>query len=308
VTAVIDLGEGLHAIDLEFQGRPGVIAGYLLEDSGEFALIETGSASTLSSLFAGLESLNLGVESLSKLLVTHIHLDHAGASGTLIERYPHLRLYVHEIGAKHLIDPTALLKSATRIYGGQMGRLWGEVVPVPEDNIHLLEEGDAVMVGKRRLDVLYTPGHASHHVVFHDTEYGVVFVGDVAAIRMPGYDYILPPTPPPDIDLELWSQSLERVRGLHPKTIYLTHFGPFSDVEAHLTRTRDQLHAWGDVVRGALERGQEREEIRRTLQQHAIREITETTGDENAVGRYATAGPFGMSADGYIRYFQKKMA
>jgi glyoxylase-like metal-dependent hydrolase (beta-lactamase superfamily II) len=271
-------------------------------------LIETGPASTLSSLFSGLESLNLGVESLSKLLVTHIHLDHAGASGTLIERHPHLRLYVHEIGAKHLIDPTALLKSATRIYGSQMDRLWGEVVPVPEDNIHLLEEGDAVMVGKRRLDVLYTPGHASHHVVFHDTEYGVVFVGDVAAIRMPGYDYILPPTPPPDIDLELWSQSLERVRGLHPKTIYLAHFGPFSDVEAHLTRTRDQLHAWGDVVRGALERGQEREEIRQTLQQHAIREITETTGDENAVGRYATAGPFGMSADGYIRYFQKKTA
>jgi glyoxylase-like metal-dependent hydrolase (beta-lactamase superfamily II) len=303
---VTDLGPGLRAIDLEFQGRPGVIAAYLLEDSGERALIETGPSSTLGTLLVGLESIGVSPDSLSKLIVTHIHLDHAGAVGTLVQRYPQLELHVHEIGAGHMANPTALLKSATRIYGDQMERLWGEVAPVPPDRIRTLEEGDHIMIGNRRLDVLYTPGHASHHVIFHDATREGVFAGDVAAIRMQGFDYVLPPTPPPDIDLEQWDRSLERIRELHAKTLYIAHFGAFADVESHLSQTHERLHGWSEVVQAAMKRGLERGDIRQVLQAHAVREITEMTGDEGAVEEYAMAGPFGMSADGYLRYFRNK--
>ena len=167
----------------------------------------------------------LGDEQPRALLLTHIHLDHAAATGALVRRWPELEVYVHERGAPHLIDPSKLLASAERLYGDQMERLWGEIVPVPEENVRP-PGGRRDVLGMR---VAYTPGHASHHVCYLHEESGTAFVGDVAACRIPPSDLIVPPTPPPDIDIEAWDESIETVEGLAPERLALTHFGAIED-------------------------------------------------------------------------------
>ena len=306
MSQVTQLDSSLHCIDLDFQGQPGVIASYLIEDGGEHALIEIGPTSTLDALLAALASLGIGPESISKLLVTHVHLDHAGASGTFLRRFPGAHLYVHEIGAPHMIDPSRLVASATRVYGDMMGPLWGEVAPVPEDRLTTLSDGDAVTVGTKHLSALYTPGHASHHVVFHDAERAAVFAGDVAAVRLQDVRYVRPPTPPPDIDLELWTESLQRLRELHPRSLYLTHFGPSTDVEWHLQETHDRLYAWKDLVQQALESGQERPEIVDRIMLHADGELLRLSNDATLLRRYELAAPYGMSVDGLLRFLKKQ--
>jgi glyoxylase-like metal-dependent hydrolase (beta-lactamase superfamily II) len=173
------------------------------------------------------------------VLLTHIHLDHAGASGALVERFPGLEVYVHERGAPHMADPERLLASAARLYGDDMDRLWGRVLPVPESCLRVLRGGERV----HGLEVAYAPGHASHHVVYRDPEAGVVYAGDVAGVRIPPSGLILPPTPPPDIDLERWLESLALVRSWQPKALALTHFGLLEDeeVEPHLDVLQREL-------------------------------------------------------------------
>jgi glyoxylase-like metal-dependent hydrolase (beta-lactamase superfamily II) len=185
MTAVTELGPDLHCIDLEFQSMPGVIASYLLSGGGEYALVETGPSTTLAALADGLEQLGVSPEQIGTLLVTHIHLDHAGAAGVLVDRYPHMQVYVHEVGAPHLIDPSKLLVSATRIYGDRMDELWGEVKPVPAQNVHAVTDGDVVSAAGHHLKALYTPGHASHHVAYQDDATGDMFTGDVAGATDP---------------------------------------------------------------------------------------------------------------------------
>ena len=306
MVSVTRLDDGITCIDLEFRGQPGVIAVYLVEDAGERALIETGPTSTLDALLSGLEAAQVQPESISKLLVTHVHLDHAGAAGTFIRRFPQARLFVQEIGAPHMLDPSKLLASATRIYGDMMGRLWGHVEPVPETNLTALTDEDRVTVGNRELVALYTPGHASHHVAYHDAGRRAVLTGDVGAVRMQGADYVRPPTPPPDVDLDLWSRSLERIELLDPQVLYLTHFGPFSDVREHLRQARYRLFGWGEMVSRALERGQGRDEIVDNLRRQADPEIMQSAGDPSILKQYELASPYGMSVDGYLRYFKKQ--
>lgn len=306
VARVTRLDDGLHCIDLEFQGQPGVIASYLLEEAGERALIEIGPTSTLDTLLEALRSLGVEPETISKVLVTHIHLDHAGAAGTFIKRHPHAQLFVHEIGARHMIDPSKLLASATRIYGDMMEPLWGTFDPVPEENITRLSDDNRIAIGSRHINALYTPGHASHHVSFHDADRGIVFAGDVAVVRMQGCEHVRPATPPPDIDLELWTESLERLRGLHAHTLCLTHFGPFGDVDWHLTETRDHLYEWADIVSHALQSGQDRLTIVDTIRLHADRALHRITNDASIFEHYELAAPLGMSVDGYLRYFKKR--
>ena len=186
----------------------------------------------------------LGGEPPRALLLTHIHLDHAGASGALVRRFPDLRVYVHERGARHLIDPSKLLASAGRLYGEEMDRLWGEVVPVPEENIHTLAGGETV----EGMRVAYTPGHASHHVAYFDEDSGDAFVGDVGAVRItPGY--VVPPTPPPDIDLEAWGRSLDEISDWDPARLCLTHFGDVDDPAAHIQVVRDELARLSEIAR-----------------------------------------------------------
>ena len=300
------LDEDLHLIDLSFQGLPGVIASYLLQAGDERALIETGPGSTLESLLAGLREFDVAPESISKLLVTHIHLDHAGAAGSFIRRFPNAHLYVHEKGARHMIDPSKLLASAGRIYGDRMGPLWGDFEPVPQEKLTVLTDGDRIEVGNRRLSVIYTPGHASHHVAYLDEERELVFTGDVAAVRLQGLDHVRPPTPPPDLDLEAWDASLERIGALKPRSIALTHFGPFEDVDRHLEEARERLHRWGDIVREAYEQGEDRDEIVRELTERGNGEIEDGTDDPAATRQYELATPYGMTVDGYLRYFSKR--
>lgn len=306
MSEIIQLDDGLHCIDLNFQGLPGVIASYLIEEGDERALIETGPSSTLDALLSGLRSVGVKPQSISKLLVTHIHLDHAGASGTLLRRFPQAHLYVHERGVRHMIDPSKLLASATRIYGDMMDTLWGPVEPVPKDKLTALHDGDRVMVGTRRLDVLYTPGHASHHVAFYEAARGAVFTGDVASVRLQDVRYVRPATPPPDIDLELWAESLDRVQELRPRVLYLTHFGSFTDVEWHLREVREQLYGWKHVIERALEVGQDREAIVDSVRLRADGELLKLTNDAATLERYELAAPYGMSVDGYLRYLTKK--
>lgn len=285
-----------------------MIASYLLQSAGELALVEIGPTSTLDKLLAGLSATGVDPADIDKLLVTHIHLDHAGAAGTFMAHFPRARLYVHEIGASHLIAPEKLIRSATRIYGDMMGPLWGEVVPVPADRVVVLADGDVITVGNYRLDVIYTPGHAIHHVVFHEAQRGDLFTGDVAAVRLQGMRYVRPPTPPPDVDLPAWHDSIERLRALRPAALYLTHFGPFTDIDRHLDEADRQLVAWGEIVRKAAESGQHSREIADNLRLHGNRELLAETNDAQRIEDYELAAPYGMTVDGYLRYFRQHAA
>lgn len=303
---ITPVGPGIRAIDLGFQGLPEVIAAYLVEDAGERALIEIGPTSSLSHLLAGLQEMGVPPESIDRVLLTHIHLDHAGASGTFLRLFPRAYLYVHEVGAPHMVDPDRLIASATRIYGDRMDVLWGAFEPVPPERMTVLGDNDLVSVGRRQMQALYTPGHASHHVAFHDLTGGGVFAGDVAAVRLPGFNFVRPPTPPPDLDLDLWDASIARLEALAPPALYLTHFGPFTDVAAHLHAARARLYEWSEVVSTAQKSGADRAVMVDQLRLQGDRELLAETNDARAVERYELATPYGMTVDGYLRYFRKK--
>jgi glyoxylase-like metal-dependent hydrolase (beta-lactamase superfamily II) len=217
-------------------GRPHVIGCWEVEG----ALVDPGPESSLATLLEALDE-----ERPRAVLLTHIHLDHAAATGALVRRWPGLEVYVHERGAPHLVDPSKLLASAERLYGDQMERLWGEIVPVPEQNVHALSGGERVL-GMR---VAYTPGHASHHVCYLHEESGAAFVGDVAAVRIPGVEMLVPPTPPPDIDVEAWEESIGIVEGWRPEKLALTHFGSIDDPLPHLATVRERLREEAQLAR-----------------------------------------------------------
>jgi glyoxylase-like metal-dependent hydrolase (beta-lactamase superfamily II) len=227
----------VREIDVMHLGRDRVIAAHEIDG----VIVDPGPESCVETLLAGLPG------EPRALLLTHIHLDHAGASGALVRRFPGLRVYVHEIGAPHLIDPVKLLASAARLYGEEnMSRLWGEVLPVPEANVVALRGGETV----EDMRVSYTPGHASHHVAYLDERSGDAFVGDVAGVRIPPGDLTIPPTPPPDIDVEAWERSIEIVRAWRPQRLCLTHFGAVDEVDAQLDAVGERLRRWAQAARG----------------------------------------------------------
>ncbi|HSO98336.1 MAG TPA: MBL fold metallo-hydrolase [Solirubrobacteraceae bacterium] len=226
----------MRTIDLRHLGRERVIAAYLVDG----VIVDPGPSSCLPVLLEA-----LGDEVPRALLLTHIHLDHAGATGSLVRHWPELEVYVHERGAPHMIDPRRLIESARRLYGGDMDRLWGEFIAVPEDRLRVLQGGEQLLDGG--FTVAYTPGHASHHVSYlHD---GTAFVGDVGGVRITATSLTIPPTPPPDIDIEAWRASLELIRGWQPERLAATHFGITEDVEAQLTAVDERLGRWGDFAR-----------------------------------------------------------
>jgi len=223
----------MRHIDLMHLGMERVIATWEVDG----VLIDPGPESCTERLVSELGD---GYEPKA-ILLTHIHFDHAGATGAILRRWPELPVYVHERGAPHLADPAKLVTSATRLYGEEgMARLWGEVIPVPEANLHVLSGGETVLDAYR---VAYTPGHASHHVSYLHVDSGRAFVGDVAGVRIPPTGFVIAPTPPPDVDVDAWERSLKTVADWAPEGLALTHFGPVEDVEAQLEAVREALRA-----------------------------------------------------------------
>ena len=275
-----------RAIDVLHLGRDRVICAYELDG----LVVDPGPSTALDALISG-----LGDTEPRALLLTHIHLDHAGASGMLCRRFPDLTVYVHERGAPHLIDPERLLRSAHQLYGDDMERLWGEVAPVPERNVRALSGGETIEGGIR---VEYTPGHASHHVAYLSETTGEAFVGDLAGVRIPPSDHVLPPTPPPDIDLEAWERSLHVLDGWGPEELCLTHFGRALDADGQLARLREGLAREGERARA-----HGREAFVAAVEDEVL---AASDADTELAARYLQAAPADQLYLGLERYWRKR--
>jgi glyoxylase-like metal-dependent hydrolase (beta-lactamase superfamily II) len=302
------LASGARYVDLDFLGVPRVIATAVLDAPGGVALVDPGPSSCLPRLIAGLESLGARVSDVTEILLTHIHLDHAGATGTLVRLQPTIRVFVHERGARHLIDPAKLIDSARRLYQDRMDALWGEFLAVPAGNVQALGGGERIQAGGRQFAVADTPGHASHHVAYFDAASGVAFVGDTCGARIGTTRFIMPPTPPPDIDLESWHRSLDRILEWSPSTLFLTHFGPSEEPRTHIATLRERLDWAARIVRDALalhpdpsEDAQAAAIFRREME----RELRRHMGEGEARS-YELAVPLDHCYLGLARYWRKK--
>jgi glyoxylase-like metal-dependent hydrolase (beta-lactamase superfamily II) len=242
---------------------------------------------------------------VNALLLTHIHLDHAGASGTLVRQNPRLKVYVHEKGAPHMASPEKLIASATRLYGDAMDELWGEILPVPAEAMVVLKGGERIEAAGQSLEVAYTPGHASHHVSYLARSAGIAFVGDTAGIRIPPKGLVLPATPPPDIDLESWRGSLTRISDWRPDTLFLTHFGPSPSVALHVSELVDRLEQASSLVRRSLARDESDEAREAWFAKQVRRELDREIGDADA-HVYEVAGRFDLNWRGLARYWRKR--
>jgi glyoxylase-like metal-dependent hydrolase (beta-lactamase superfamily II) len=298
------LTHGLSWIDLQFQGRSRAIATAVVHAAGGVALVDPGPTSCLPVLTAGLEHRGIRMVDVRELLLTHIHLDHAGAAGTLVRAHPHMRVFVHAKGAPHMADPAKLLASATRLYGDDMDRLWGRFEAVPAANLVVLEGGERIDAAGRSFEVAYTPGHASHHVSYFDRASGVAFVGDTGGVCVDG-GWVLPPTPPPDIDLDGWRVSVDRIEAWSPQTLFLTHFAQAPSVRPHLRALLENLELTADRVRESLaEEGTDDERAARFAAW--LRRELRLQMSEAQLESYPVAAPFEQLWLGLARYWRKK--
>jgi glyoxylase-like metal-dependent hydrolase (beta-lactamase superfamily II) len=279
---------GPDPLDLHHLGAERVIGSYLLETEDGPALFDCGPTVCLERLEGALGERGLELTDVRHLLLSHIHLDHAGAAGLLVREHPQLQVHVSEIGAPHLIDPARLEASARRLYGSAFDELWGEVVPVPQENVRIV--GDRVL----GLTCFPTPGHASHHVCYLDEE-GLLYAGDAAGVRIQPEPAVLPPTPPPEFDLETWLGTIDEIERREPERLALIHFGVAEDVQRHLAELRRRLRTWTERV-GAGAADEEFSE--------AARDDLEGTDVE----AYERAMPFWQSYAGLSRYWQKRRA
>jgi glyoxylase-like metal-dependent hydrolase (beta-lactamase superfamily II) len=300
------LGSGLSWVDLLFLGRPHAIATGVISGGGTLALVDPGPTTCLEALEMGLQQSGLRLADVTHLLLTHIHLDHAGATGTIVRKHPQITVLVHERGAPHMAAPEKLIESATRLYGNDMGRLWGEFAAVPEKNLVVLRGGERVDVGGRTFEVAYTPGHASHHVSYFDAASGVAFVGDTAGVCIDA-GYVLPPTPPPDIDLDLWTKSAARIEAWAPQTLFLTHFGPVNGARPHLQTLLENLKTFAGFVRESLDEPGTDDERSRRFAEGVRRELRRQM-TEAQLASYNLAAPFELLWLGLARYWRKRSA
>jgi glyoxylase-like metal-dependent hydrolase (beta-lactamase superfamily II) len=299
------LSHGLSWIDLQFQGRSNVIAAGIVRGAAGVAIVDPGPTSCLSALDLGLQEHGIRWDDVRHILLTHVHLDHAGATGTIVRAHPDITVFVHERGAKHMIDPSRLLDSSTRLFGDRMDVLWGEFAAVPQSNVVSLVGGERVEAGGRVFDVAYTPGHASHHVSYFDPSAGVAFVGDVAGVCV-REGYVLPPTPPPDIDVEMWIASVDRMLAWSPSTLFLTHFGPITRVRPHLAELLDHLHVIAGAVRESLETEGTDEEKSERFSDWLRQELRRYMSDAE-VDSYVVAAGFRYLWFGLARYWRKRL-
>ena len=276
--------ESLRPIDLRFGSRPRAVGVYLVETDDGPALFDTGPTSTLPALEAGLAERGTSLAELRHVLLSHIHLDHAGAVGTIVSAHPHLTVWVSEVGAPHLVDPSRLERSARRLYGDAFDPLWGELAAVPEANVRIAA-GDVL-----GWEAFPTVGHASHHVSY--AAGGTVLAGDAAGVRLPGSEYVLPVSPPPDIDVEAWHATVDAIRSRRPERLALVHFGVHEDVAEHLDRLDRELDVWANRVRDGLD---------------VDGFVAAARADAGAEGdTYDTVAPFWQSWHGLRRYWDTR--
>ena len=306
MNGITQLRDGFWQISLPFQDEEEIIGSYLLAGNGELALIDPGPASTLEALLDRLRMTGFDPQDLTHILVTHVHLDHAGVVGALARRAPKAQVYVHKLGAPHLLDTSKLVASAQRIYGDRMQQLWGHIEAVPAEQMKEMEGNEILNIAGRRLEVHYTPGHAVHHVIFFDAHSGELFAGDVAGVRLQGIDFVRPPTPPPDLDLEDWSTSIDLIKRLRPDVLYVAHYGAVRNLTSHIARLRERLYDWGNFVLHAMNDGKSEEEIIGLLIKQANPELERVSRTFHDVVRYDIATNYPMTVQGYMRYWKKK--
>lgn len=294
--------EGITAVDTVMCGQDRVTSSYLLEGP-EPAIVETGPTTSLEALSEGLESLGVGPADLAHVVVTHIHLDHAGGAGAVAERFPGATVWVHQRGAPHLADPTKLVASASRIYGeDRLRALFGTVHPVPSDRLSAVDDGDTISFGDRSLQVLYTPGHAGHHVCLIDSRTGGVFVGDALGVFLPDVGVLRPATPPPEFDLELAIRSIERVAAADPALLLFSHFGPSRDVAPLSQLAVTRLREWTEIVHDALGSTDRVEDVVAALEERTEPELHRGPATAGGRERYELLSSYRMNALGIMRY------
>lgn len=290
-------------LDLNFLSRPQAIASYLIRYADGAILVECGPMSTLTTLEKRLAEHGLGVKDVTHVLVTHIHLDHAGAAGALARQGA--RVYVHPVGAPHVVNPEKLLASAARIYGDQMQALWGDppFLPVPQEQLVIPQDGEAFKIGNLEFVPLSTPGHAEHHFVYLFQD--ICFSGDIGGVRIFPHRYIRLPMPPPEFHLEKWRQSVARLREVSFRRIAPTHFGIFDDPEWHLQALDESLNAVESWLERVMPTDPPIEELRQQFVEWMGEQERALGLAAEVVNTYQIANPPGMSADGLMRYWKK---
>jgi glyoxylase-like metal-dependent hydrolase (beta-lactamase superfamily II) len=288
-------------LDLNFQGRPHAIASYLVRTGDAVVLIESGPGSTRASLEAGLAQEGLSARDVTHVLLTHIHLDHAGAAGWLAQQGA--LIYVHPVGAPHMLNPEKLLASAARIYGDRMESLWGEFLPVPENQLIIPNDAEAIRIGNAEFIPLNTPGHAEHHYAYLFED--ILFSGDVGGVRIPGFPYLRLPMPPPELHIERWQESVARLRAVKAGRIAPTHFGIFDDADWQLNEVEKALHSTSRWLEEVMPSDPSIEELRGLFTEWMIAEGQKAGLSEEVLEAYEISNPPGMSADGLMRYWKK---
>ncbi len=302
---IIRYPDGIIAIDCEMAGHRGLIAAFVIEGPNP-VIIETGPATVMPDLTSGLAQLGIGPQDAATFVGTHIHLDHAGAAGDVALAYPSATVAVHSWGAKHMIDPSKLMASSYRVFGDRLDTLFGPLKPVPEARLRAVDEGDTIDVGGgRHLRVLYTPGHARHHITLHDSDTGALFAGDSMGVYLPEAGILRPATPPPDFDLSLALSALDRYRELDPPAIYFSHFGPAPAGRDMIAEARRKLLEYARIIRQAMATSQDLDYLADRLTEATRDEYAEVYKDPVLTARFEALDAFRSSAGGYLRYFQQ---
>jgi len=297
----------IDIMDLGFMETEEIIASFLLTGEESAALVESGPTTCVENLMQGLRDRGVAPEDIEQVFLTHIHLDHSGASGNLTELLPNATFYVHEVGYPHLVDPSTLLKSAARIYGEEnMYEMFGEPQPVPEDRLEELKGGEEIEAAGGLLVAHYTPGHAYHHLAYLEPRSGMLFTGDVAGVRLPGQSYVKPPTPPPEVDVEAWKGSIETIRKIAPASLCPTHFGSYEDVERHLSELEQRLEDWMLLVEERMDEERSREDIAEELEAKGDEEMLREGAGPEESERYELAANYEMLVAGLMRYVSQQ--
>jgi glyoxylase-like metal-dependent hydrolase (beta-lactamase superfamily II) len=297
---------GLRTIDTRTAGMNQVTAGFLI-DAPRPTLVECGPALSIDNVIGSLHELGMDAGDLAYLVCSHIHLDHAGGAGDVAAAFPSATIVVSEIGARHLVDPEKLNASSRRVYGDLMDTVYGDCTPIDQDRIRGVADGDVLdLGGGRRLDLLYTPGHAKHHIAAFDPDAGSLFVGDSVGVKMPGMNVIRPATPPPDFDLVLMQRTLERYKQLEPSRVYLAHYGAVDPPLEALNEATERLMLWADTAEGAYQEHSELDHIAETLAHRFADEVSADDADPEAAARVELLSGFESNAMGFLRYFQQR--